>query len=156
MGVSGSGKSSVGRLLAEQLSVAFVDADDHHSPSSIEKMSQGLPLTDGDREPWLININKIATGYLNSGVVIACSALKQKYRIQLSQSIEPNVLWVYLKGDYSLILERMKSRSGHFMRADMLASQFETLEEPKRAAIIDIVDSLDSIVETVMKKIESV
>ncbi len=150
MGVSGCGKSSVGQLLADELCIPFVDADDHHLPSNIEKMSQGIPLLDSDRAPWLAQINEIALKHLDSGAVIACSALKKKYRTQLNQSIESNVIWVYLKGDYNLIFERMKKRNGHFMDADMLKSQFETLEEPVNAIAINIAGSLETIVSEII------
>ena len=149
MGVSGCGKSSVGQLLADELSISFVDADDYHPQSNIEKMSQGVPLTDSDRMPWLDQVNKIAAKHLESGVVIACSALKEKYRTQLNQSIEPNVVWVYLKGDYDLIFNRMKNRKDHFMSSGMLKSQFETLQEPENAIIVDIANSLEHVVDEI-------
>ena len=153
MGVSGSGKSSVAKLLAEELSIAFIDADDHHIPSSIEKMSKGVPLTDTDREPWLERMNEIAINHLGSGVVIACSALKKKYRQRLNQRIESNVNWVYLKCDYDLIFKRMKNRKHHFMDADMLTSQFDALEEPEDAIVINIANSLEGIVENIKLKL---
>jgi len=153
MGVSGSGKSSVAKLLAKELSMAFIDADDHHIPSSIEKMSKGIPLTDSDREPWLKRMNKIAINHLDSGAVIACSALKKKYRQRLNQRIESNVNWVYLKGDYDLIFKRMKNRKSHFMNADMLKSQFDALEEPEDAIVINIANSLEGIVENIKLKL---
>ena len=148
MGVSGSGKSTVGQLVADKLSMPFIDADDHHLPSSIEKMAQGIPLSDKDRMPWLTAINNLAIEHLDlsSGAVIACSALKKKYRTQLNQSIETNVNWIYLKGDYDLIFERMKTRSDHFMGASMLKSQFEILQEPKDAITVDIAGSLSNVV----------
>ena len=149
MGVSGSGKTSVGRLLANELSVPFIDADDHHPPSNIEKMSQGTPLTDSDREPWLDRLHEIALDHINSGCIIACSALKEVYRRRLIHSIESNVLWVYLKGSYDLIFERMKNREDHFMDAKMLRSQFETLEEPENAINIDIADTMEGIVQKI-------
>lgn len=155
MGVSGSGKTSIGRLLAKELSVPFIDADDHHPPSNIEKMSQGIPLEDSDREPWLDILHEIAVKHLDgdSGCVIACSALKEVYRKRLSESIEANSLWVYLKGTYEQIFERMKKREGHFMGAEMLKSQFETLEEPRNAIHIDISDSLEKIVRVIQSRV---
>jgi len=155
MGVSGCGKSSVGQLLAEKLSISFIDADDHHPQSNIDKMSQGTPLTDNDRKPWLEQVNKIVIDHLESGAVVACSALKEKYRIQLSQSIESDSIWVYLKGDYDLIFNRMKSRADHFMDAGMLKSQFETLEAPRSAITIDITNSLESVVEEIKSNLDS-
>ena len=152
MGVSGSGKSSIGQLLADELSIPFLDADDYHLSSSIEKMSKGIPLSDNDRMPWLAQINKMAIDHFDSGVVIACSGLKKKYRTELNQSIESDVFWVYLKGDYDLIFERMKNRCDHFMGATMLKSQFETLEEPVNAIAIDIDDSRGNIVKGILNK----
>jgi len=146
MGVSGCGKSSVGQLLASELSIAFIDADDHHPQNNINKMSQGIPLTDSDRRPWLNQVNKAALRCSDSGAVIACSALKEKYRDQLSQSIELSSIWVYLKGDYDLIFNRMKKRTGHFMDAGMLKSQFQALQEPVNAITVDIANSLEDVV----------
>ncbi len=149
MGVSGSGKTSVGRLLAQDLSVLFIDADDHHPPSNIEKMSQGIPLTDTDREPWLDTLNKIAQEHIHSGCVIACSALKEVYRQRLSAFIESEVRWVYLKGTYEQIYERMQQRQDHFMGARMLKSQFEALEEPENVLTMDIADPPQVIVQKI-------
>ena len=149
MGVSGSGKTSVGQLLANELSIPFIDADDHHPPSNIKKMSEGIPLKDKDREPWLDRLHEIAVEHISSGCVIACSALKEIYRKRLSQSIEPSVSWIYLKGSYDLIFERMNNRAGHFMGAEMLKSQFETLEEPQNAIIIDIAGSPKVIIKNI-------
>lgn len=147
MGVSGSGKSSVGELLSNVLSVPFIDADDHHPKANIEKMSKGIPLNDSDRMPWLDALHTIAEKHLDTGCVIACSALKEQYRTRLSQSIEPDTVWIYLQGSYEQIYERMNARKGHFMDSGMLKSQFEALEEPKNAIIIDIADSLKDIVK---------
>lgn len=146
MGVSGSGKTSVGQLLANELSIPFIDADDHHPPANIEKMTQGIPLVDSDREPWLDRLHEIAVDHLSSGCVIGCSALKAVYRKRLSRSIESDTAWVYLKGSYDQIFQRMQNRTDHFMDAKMLKSQFETLEEPANAIIMDIGDSVEVIV----------
>ena len=150
MGVSGSGKTSVGQLLANKLSIPFIDADDHHPQSNIQKMSQGIPLVDSDRMPWLDILHGIAVNHIGVGCVIACSALKEIYRKQLSQSIEKNIEWVYLKGNYDLIFERMSNRANHFMSAEMLKSQFETLEEPQNAICIDISDKPAIIVQQLL------
>lgn len=162
MGVSGSGKTSVGQLLAKELAVPFIDADDHHPLSNIEKMSQGIPLTDSDRIPWLDQLHKIALNHLNSDLnsdlnsscVIACSALKKKYRSRLNQSIESKTSWVYLKGTFDQIFERMKNREGHFMKAEMLQSQFETLEEPENAIVMDIADLPEIITQKIKTHLE--
>jgi len=150
MGVSGCGKSSVGQLLADELSTVFIDADDHHLPANIEKMSQGTPLSDEDRAPWLDKINQIATEHLATGAVIACSGLKETYRKRLVKSIETHSVWVYLKGDYDLIYRRMKDRKGHFMGAAMLKSQFDTLQEPSDAVVVDIANSLERVVRDIV------
>ncbi len=154
IGVSGCGKTSVGQLLAEDLSVPFIDADDHHPASNIEKMSLGIPLNDGDREPWLDKLNEIAKCHLNSGCVIACSALKEIYRERLSRSIESYVRWFYLKGSYDLIFDRMKKRQDHYMGSGMLKSQFETLEEPEYAISINIENPLEEIVRKIKSLIK--
>lgn len=150
MGVSGSGKTAIGRLLAEELNFPFVDADDHHPASNIEKMSQGIPLSDDDRMPWLDSLNQLAMDNYEKGCVIACSALKEAYRVRLMKSIESNVLWVYLHGSYDLILDRMNKRENHFMGANMLKSQFETLEEPEEAIKADISNSPEMIIKTIL------
>ena len=149
MGVSGSGKSSIGRLLAKALSVSFIEGDDHHPVANIAKMSQGLPLDDDDREPWLHQLNQVAINHLGEGCVISCSALKAKYRKQLSKGISPHTEWIYLKGSYELIYKRMQDREGHFMDPKMLQSQFDTLEEPQEAITIDIVDSPENIIQKI-------
>ena len=149
MGVSGSGKSLVGNLLASELSVPFIDADDHHSLSNIKKMSAGIPLNDDDRWPWLRKINQIAKESVRSGCVIACSALKEEYRMTLNNSIEKKVIWIYLKGTFEQIVERMKNRQDHFMQPSMLKSQFDTLEEPENAIIVDVSDLPEQLIQKI-------
>lgn len=152
MGVSGSGKSTIGRLLAERTGWAFHDADDYHSPENVGKMREGIPLTDEDRMPWLDTLRRdVIAPSLESGVpvILACSALKVAYLERLGAG-DLRVCVIYLAGDYRLIRERMERRTGHFMAAEMLASQFETLEEPKDALLADISDPPEVIVDKIM------
>jgi gluconokinase len=137
MGVEGSGKTSVGKLLAQSLSWMFVDADDFHSALNKEKMSRGVPLDDADRGPWLRAIHDFVLQQTGKGrnVVLACSALKQSYREQLQQGMEMKI--VYLKGSFDLFYSRLQKRQAHFARETLLASQFASLEEPTDAATID-------------------
>jgi gluconokinase len=137
MGVEGSGKTTVGKLLAQELGWKFVDADDFHSASNKEKMSQGIPLDDADRGPWLRAIHDFIADRVEEGenLVLACSALKQNYREQLRKGLEMKV--VHLKGSFELFHSRLQKRQSHFARESLLASQFESLEEPADAVTID-------------------
>jgi gluconokinase len=138
MGVSGSGKTTIGKLLAKDLGWKFYEGDEYHSRSNIEKMSHNIPLTDSDRKPWLAALRKLITDLLRQDqlAVITCSALKEKYRKQL-QIDEQKIRWIHLKGTYSLISKRLRQRENHFMKQDLLRSQFEILEEPENAIVID-------------------
>ena len=138
MGVAGSGKTTVGKLLAQHLGYEFFDGDDFHSPTNVSKMSQGIPLTDADRAPWLESMASSIRDWLaqEKDVVLAASALKQSYREQLL--VDSNVKLVYLRGTYDLILSRMQVRGDHYMKPAMLRSQFEALEEPENAISVDI------------------
>jgi gluconokinase len=130
MGVSGCGKSTVGRALAQRLGCPFYDGDDFHPAANVAKMAAAVPLTDADREPWLGRLAELIDNHLRWGetAVIACSALKREYRNQLRLSHQ--VQFVYLYGEFDLIWQRMQQRSDHYMPAAMLQSQFETLEPP--------------------------
>jgi gluconokinase len=151
MGVSGCGKTSVGITLSKKLGWPFFDGDNFHPPENIAKMSQGVPLDDEDRYPWLTNLNQLIGDHLRNerSLLLACSALKQSYRDQLAKG-NPGTLFVHLKGDFDLINTRMQDRPGHYMKAEMLRSQFETLEEPDEALVIDIGQNLDSITEEII------
>lgn len=152
MGVAGCGKTTVGRLLAERLHWDFLDADDFHPPVNIVRMKAGIPLSDSDRAPWLVALNERLVFTLKAGrhPVLACSALKESYRVTLRQGIDGLQL-VYLKGSYELILSRISSRQGHYMKADLLRPQFDTLEEPTDALVMDIRAGVEEIVETILK-----
>jgi gluconokinase len=131
-GVSGSGKTTVGKLLAHELGWRFYEADDFHSPSNIGKMRRGFPLTDEDRRPWLEELRELIERSIEAGqnAVLACSALKRAYRERLRVSAE--VKFVFLRGDYSLVAEQLRHRRGHFLNPALLGSQFAALEEPQR------------------------
>lgn len=153
MGVAGSGKTTIGRLLAEQLHWKFYDADDFHPPANVEKMSHNIPLNDEDRLPWLEKLRDLIAGCLARGenAALACSALKESYRDILL--IDDRVKLFYLKGDYKLIEERLKHRAGHYMKPQMLESQFEDLEEPKCAVALDISAPPDEIVREIRSRL---
>jgi gluconokinase len=147
MGVSGSGKTTIGHCLAEQLGWPFYEGDDFHPPANVAKMSQGIPLSDDDRLPWLDRLRDLICEYVESGknAIVACSALKESYRRRLAQAGD-RVCFVYLQGDYDLIEERMEARQNHFMKAGLLESQFQTLEEPEKALVVDISEPPEAIV----------
>jgi gluconokinase len=150
MGVSGSGKTTVGTELASALHCAFLEGDDLHSPANVEKMSHGIPLTDADRAPWLEAIHRCMCDAFAAGhsLVVACSALKRSHRATLAEGLP--VTCVYLKGSADLIRSRLQHRAHHFMKADMLASQFADLEEPSGAITVDIAQPPDAIVEQIL------
>ncbi len=150
MGVSGCGKSTVGKLLAQELDIPFFDGDDFHPEANIKKMSNGQPLNDDDRQGWLETLNDLAKQQLTkNSCVIVCSALKQKYRDTLSLHIKTETKWVYLSGSFDQIFERLNSRDNHFMPSELLKSQFDTLEEPKDALRVDIGLTPENIIKTI-------
>jgi gluconokinase len=153
MGVAGSGKTTVGRLLAERTGAAFYDADDFHPPANVEKMRGGVPLTDEDRLPWLEALRTLVTSCLERGerAVLACSALKEEYRERLL--VDERVKLVYLKGDYKLIEQRLKNRNGHFMKPELLDSQFDTLEEPRHALQVEAAAEPEEIVAAIKERL---
>lgn len=150
-GVSGAGKTTIGRMLADAFGRVFVDADDFHSPESIRKMSAGIPLTSADREPWLKSICDWMNGQAAAGrsTVVACSALKHVYRDQLRHA-EGGVLFVFLNGPREVIEERLAARVAHFMPPSLLASQLEALEPlgaDECGIAVDVRSPADAVIE---------
>lgn len=153
MGVTGAGKTTIGSALAQHYSWAFEDADAYHSAANIEKMSHGIPLTDADRLPWLESMHRMLAGYAagGHGVVLACSALKQEYRELLGTNLR--VTWVYLKVSTAVVKERVEHRHGHFAKEDLVKSQFETLEEPSDAMIVDANRTPEEILQDICSRL---
>ncbi|RTY91302.1 NADP-dependent phosphogluconate dehydrogenase [Flavobacterium sp. GSN2] len=155
MGVSGCGKSTIGQLLSERLKIPFFDGDDFHPQSNVDKMSNGIPLTDEDRYDWLVTLNKLAKDKLqNSSCVIVCSALKQSYRDILSNDIQNQVKWIHLAGSFNQIVDRINKRKNHYMQSNLLQSQYDILEQPKNALEINIDLNPEEIVEIIAKDME--
>jgi gluconokinase len=156
MGVSGSGKTAVGQALAARLGWAFEDADNWHPASNVAKMRSGRPLNDEDRAPWLQSLNRIIRSRIaeRRGTVLACSALKAKYRETLRNGVHGTgtLRFVYLRGTYKQIDQRLRERSGHFMPESLLRSQFEALEEPTadEAFVVDTALSIEAAVEAII------
>ena len=154
MGVTGAGKTTVGRALAEALGWEFHDGDELHSEESKRKMHLGFALDDADRAPWLAALRKLIQSMLMEGRngVVACSALKQSYRDEIV--VDPkSVKVVYLKGSKEIIAERLSHRSGHFMNTDLLQSQFDTLDEPRDAIIVDVSMAPEAIVSAIRARL---
>src|SRR6266436_7980677 len=153
MGPAGSGKTTVGKLLAAQLKGEFADADNFHSPANIEKMSHGIPLHDEDRIPWLHSLRDAMLQWDSNGrnAILACSALKRSYRERLQ--INSNVQLVYLKGSFELFRARLHSRKGHYAGEQILAGQFADLEEPADALTIDAAQSPEQIVAEIRERL---
>jgi gluconokinase len=151
MGVAGCGKTTVGAALAKHLGWDFYDADDFHPPENIAKMANGIPLNDMDRAPWLASLHSLISSSLiqNRPGVLACSALKENYRQQMLEGND-GIQIVFLKGNYDLLLSRLSMRQDHYMKPQMLQSQFETLEEPANALTVEIYKSVDDIVQEIL------
>ncbi|WP_335973739.1 NADP-dependent phosphogluconate dehydrogenase [Gaetbulibacter jejuensis] len=148
MGVSGCGKSTIAKLLSDEMSIPYFDGDDFHPEQNVAKMTNGQPLNDEDRQGWLETLNRLAKNQLKTNsCIIVCSALKEKYRNTLSNTIENQVKWIHLTGDFDLISERLNNRQGHFMTSQLLQSQFDTLETPRNAIQVDISSSPQDIVK---------
>ncbi|WP_145520701.1 gluconokinase [Yersinia mollaretii] len=159
MGVSGSGKTTVGEAVARQIHAKFIDGDDLHPRANIQKMGSGHPLNDEDRMPWLERLSDAAysLNHKNETGIIVCSALKRRYRDRLREGNQ-GMVFLYLKGSFDVIMERLKARSGHFMPTDLLKSQFETLEEPGAdepdVICVDIDADIDEVVRCCVLALE--
>lgn len=153
MGVAGSGKTTVGALLAERLGCGFSDADSFHPAANVEKMRAGIALVDEDRWPWLVALRAGIDGWIAAGEshVVACSALRRAYRDILSP--RDDVVFVYLKGSPAVIARRLSARRGHYMNPALLGSQFATLEEPTDALIVDADGTPAAIVDEVLSRL---
>ena len=148
MGVSGSGKSTIGRALAAALGLPFIEGDDYHPRANVDKMAAGQPLDDADRAPWLATLAEVlARAEAEGGGVLACSALKKRYRDVLRSGLTGEARVVYLDGSASLLAERLANRDGHFFPPHLLASQFEALEPPADAVYVDLRKGVGEIVE---------
>jgi gluconokinase len=155
MGVTGAGKTTIGRALATALGWEFHDGDDLHSAASKRKMHRGIALDDSDRAPWLNAIRKLIEAMLSDGRngVVACSALKQSYRDEIV--VDPNsVKVIYLQGSSALIAQRLRDRGAHFMNPDLLQSQFDTLEEPRDAIVVDVSAAPEAIVNEIIPRLD--
>jgi gluconokinase len=156
MGVSGAGKTTIGQILSEKLGWPLLDADQFHCAASIDKMRNGIPLEDADRWPWLDRMNAALrqSEARDESVLLACSALKQAYRDRIATGIA-EVRWIYLKGRFELIRERLEARKGHYMKAGLLESQFAALEEPEDALSVDIDGSPASIADSILRRLHA-
>ncbi|MDW7755662.1 MAG: gluconokinase [Brevefilum sp.] len=157
MGVSGCGKTTIGKMTAETLDVSYYEGDEYHPKENVDKMSRGIPLTDEDRDAWLEKLTQLIQSKLDRGEsgVLSCSALKEQYRERLY--IDPQkVHFIYLKGSYDLILKRLTERTDHYMPPKLLKSQFETLEEPQNAFTINIDQAPEAILQQALAYISHI
>jgi gluconokinase len=155
MGVSGTGKTTVGKLLAARLGWTFVEGDDYHPPANVEKMRAGRPLNDDDRRPWLAALRERVDRAIASGedVVLACSALKHSYQDYLEHHDPARIHYIYLHGSEELIKGRLAARKGHFMNPALLHSQFEALEPPADAARVDVTGPPDEVADEIRRQL---
>ncbi|GAA4496461.1 gluconokinase [Hymenobacter ginsengisoli] len=154
MGVSGCGKTTVGELLAQRIGRPFYDGDDFHSAANVAKMAAGHPLTDADRAEWLATLAKdFGQWEAAGGAVVACSALKESYRQTLQAGASLPIGWVLLDGDPAVLRARLEGRQGHYMKADMLASQLATLERPSYGLKLNIEDTPEQLVQQIIDQL---
>jgi gluconokinase len=151
LGVSGAGKSTIGAAAAAQLKLPFVEADDFHPPANVSKMSQGIPLTESDRLPWIDRLVEAVNTHADADVVIACSALTKRIRDRLRHGIRQRAEFIYLAAPPEILLGRLAQRTGHFMKAGMLASQLETLQPPATAITVDTARPLATVIDEVVR-----
>ena len=155
MGVSGSGKSTVGRALADSLGAEYLDADAFHSPANVERMREGIPLDDAARQPWLLIVRGAVLDRVKAGrrLVFACSALKAAYRHTLLDGID-DVAVVFLKVDRAVLEERLRTRHGHFMPASLLDSQLADLEPPTDAIVVDDDQPMPKVIDAIVTRLD--
>ena len=153
IGTTGSGKTTIGEMLAKRLGWLFLDADNFHSAANKEKMHRGIPLTDADRGPWLAAIHDELLRQSQQGrnVILACSALKQEYRDELHAEVDMQI--VYLKGSETVLREHIESRHGHFAGESLLPSQLATLEEPTDALVVDVSQMPEEVVDEICARL---
>jgi|WetSurMetagenome_2_1015567.scaffolds.fasta_scaffold00092_23 gluconokinase len=157
MGVSGCGKTTIGKMLANKLGAPFYDGDDYHSQQNIAKMKNGMPLDDEDRRPWLTTLAEyISEWNRGAGAVLACSALKEGYRQILSRDGQENVLFIHMEGERSIIRSRMKERDDHFFPEELLESQFRDMEIPGNAITVKIDKEPEAICTEIMDKLTGI
>lgn len=153
-GVSGVGKTTIGRLLAEALEIPFFDADDFHPATNVDKMSAGIPLDDRDRRPWLDTLaSNLSAWQKDGGAVLACSALKERYRTTLGSRCGERIRWIVLHATEAVLADRMASRKGHFFGSQLLRSQLDALEVPDYGWLIDVQPSPQEIVNEILSRL---
>lgn len=157
MGVSGTGKTTIGKGLSKRLGIPFVEGDDYHPQANVDKMASGKPLNDADRAPWLAALGEVLAKAHESGrgCILACSALKQRYRDTLRQAAQAPVHFVWLHGERELLAKRLSERKGHYFKADLLDSQFEALEAPQQAIELDVVERPEQLIRQAAEKLEA-
>lgn len=156
-GVSGSGKTTIGKQLSQELNIPFFDADDFHPQSNIDKMASGQALNDQDRYPWLVSLGKsLGEWPMKTGAIVACSALKETYRHILSSEAKTPIVWIHLFGSQALIQERVEARKDHFMNPNLVQSQFDALEVPQYGLHINVDQRPKDIIKTIVANISNV